>query len=142
MPPRLDYARELGVQDGVRALIRMGLVRSAHDVSEGGLAAALAESCLGNGLGAAVELPANGLDDASLAVALFNESQSRVVISVGASNAAAVEALLRWRGVEVARIGTVGGDGLAIRAAGREMRWGIDSLRTAWEGSIGRWMES
>ena len=45
LPPRLDIARELAVQNSVRELIRAGLVRSAHDCSEGGLAVALAESC-------------------------------------------------------------------------------------------------
>ena len=45
LPPRLDIARELAVQNSVRELIRAGLVRSAHDCSEGGLAVALAECC-------------------------------------------------------------------------------------------------
>ena len=45
LPPRLDIARELAVQNAVRELIRAGLVRSAHDCSEGGLAVALAECC-------------------------------------------------------------------------------------------------
>ena len=46
LPPRLDFGRELAVHDAVRALIRCGLVKSAHDCSEGGLAVALAECCI------------------------------------------------------------------------------------------------
>src|SRR6202795_1052756 len=62
LPPRLDIARELAVQNSVRELIRAGLVKSAHDCSEGGLAVALAESCLNpTGLyGADIDLAGGG----------------------------------------------------------------------------------
>src|SRR5204863_1744659 len=62
LPPRLDISRELAVQNGVRKLIRAGLVKSAHDCSEGGLAVALAECCFNpDGLcGAEVDLASEG----------------------------------------------------------------------------------
>ena len=61
-PPRLDFERELGLQNALRELIRAGQIRSAHDCSEGGLAVALAESCFNpeSSLGATIDLSAAG----------------------------------------------------------------------------------
>src|ERR1043166_1778746 len=124
LPPRLDLARELAVQNSVRDLIRAGLVRSAHDCSEGGLAVALAESCFNptNRLGAEIRF-----DEAPARIdqLLFNETQSRIVISVTESDAAAAFDLLRKAGVPAARLGVVGGEFLSL-AMGREtLRWPI-----------------
>src|SRR5438552_4352128 len=97
-PPHIDLGREIEVQNAVRDLIRAGLVRSAHDCSEGGLAVALAESCFNpTGLyGADVDL--GGVEAAvpaasteylagdTPATTLFNESQARIVISVTPEN--------------------------------------------------------
>lgn len=141
-PPRLDYDRELAVQDAVRSLIRMGLVKSAHDCAEGGLAVALAESCMSGEkmLGAAVEIPSAA---ARADVALFNESQSRIVISVKASNAASVLALLEWRGVPASRIGTVtAAPDLAVVTAGKTFTWPLGELHDKWTSTIGNLMES
>lgn len=57
-PPELDLATERKLLDAVLAVIRSGLVRSAHDLSEGGLAGALAESCISGSIGANIELSA------------------------------------------------------------------------------------
>jgi len=65
------------VQSVTRELIADGLIRSAHDCSEGGLAVALAESCLSGGLGADVAFD----DELSAAASLFSETQSRVLVS-------------------------------------------------------------
>lgn len=142
LPPRLDVTRELALHDAVRALGRMGLLRSAHDCSEGGLAVALAESCVSGAdrLGAQVTL----LDGAGQRadVALFNESQSRVVISVTAGNVSAVLALLSWRGVPARKLGAVGGAELAIDAGGTRFAWPIGDLHHAWHDSIGGCMEA
>src|SRR5690606_28839938 len=70
--PELDLEVEAKVQKQVLSAIRAGLVASAHDISEGGFAVALAESCMGaKGLGAEVEVTGNPVS------ALFSESQSR-----------------------------------------------------------------
>src|SRR5256885_3827295 len=88
VPPRLDVERELAVQNSVRDLIRAGLVRGAHDCSEGGLAVAIAESCFNPEglLGANIEIdaphppsPGFGVAGSAATTALFNESQSRIV---------------------------------------------------------------
>src|SRR5205085_5342424 len=88
--PKLDIKLEIAVQNGVRNLIRLGLVRSAHDCSEGGLAVALAECCFNPDglLGAEIHLEdcagsrAGSADDTpastNAATVLFNEGQSRV----------------------------------------------------------------
>ena len=80
-PPRLDFERELALQNALRELIRAGHVRSAHDCSEGGLAVALAECCFNpdGSLGATIDL--GGAGAMRLDQLLFNETQSRVVIS-------------------------------------------------------------
>jgi phosphoribosylformylglycinamidine synthase II len=81
-PPALDLEVEKALQDCVLQLIRAGLVQSAHDCSDGGLAVALAECCLSNPaqpLGAVVRLQPEGLRRDAL---LFGESQSRVLLSV------------------------------------------------------------
>jgi phosphoribosylformylglycinamidine synthase len=138
-PPRVDFGRELAVHDAVRALIRCGLVKSAHDCSEGGLGIALAECCVSGEkpVGASVDLETTNLRSDQL---LFNESQSRIVISTAKANAAAAVALLEWRGVPAQRIGAVGGEHLTISANGARWSWSVAELRTAWYDSIAKCM--
>src|SRR2546421_7781407 len=88
-PPHVDLGLEIKVQDAVCALIRAGFVKSAHDCSEGGLAVALAECCFNpeKFLGAEVDCSRRPVGDAhasrrDAATVLFNESQSRIIISV------------------------------------------------------------
>jgi phosphoribosylformylglycinamidine synthase II len=138
--PRLDFAKEKTTQEGVLALIKSGLVKSAHDCSEGGLSVALAESCIAHPtkcLGATVDFGRVPRVD----VALFNESQSRIVLSTSPSNASAVMALLEWRGIAAQRIGTVGGAELKISVNGSELHWPIETLHDAWYNSIERAMK-
>src|SRR5437868_6753129 len=92
-PPQVDLAHEIEIQNAVRDLIHAGLVQSAHDCSEGGLAVALAESCFNpkRRFGATIDLgdcnhgPAGRPEETGhrpVATTLFNESQSRIVISI------------------------------------------------------------
>ncbi len=136
--PRLDYERELALQNVLRELIRAGLVRSAHDCSEGGLAVALAEACFNPAgrLGAEIDLSAAGA--LRLDQILFNESQSRVVISTVPGSADAVMQMLKERGVPGHRLGTIGGDSLALRAAGETLRWPLDEIYDDWFHAIAR----
>jgi phosphoribosylformylglycinamidine synthase len=91
------------------------LLASAHDVSDGGLAVALAESAMPAGLGAEV-VPGEGPRPSA---ALFGESTGRAVVSCDPASAAAIEAMARAHGVPFAWLGRVGGERVTISAAGR-----------------------
>jgi phosphoribosylformylglycinamidine synthase len=110
----LDLDLERAVQGACRAAIEGRLVRSAHDCAEGGLAVTVAECCVSGGapLGAVLELPAGAERDD---LALFGEGPSRIVVSVPASAARALEALLLEFAVPWRWIGKVGGDRLIVR---------------------------
>ena len=109
-PPALDIELEAAVQAAVRDAIRTGLLRSAHDCSEGGLAVALAESCMAGDVGADIHLP----DELAAVAALFSESQSRIVVSVAEEDSGAFIELLLEREVPYAVLGEVGGERLEI----------------------------
>lgn len=79
LPPQLDMAREKNVQAAIRQIVNAGLAESAHDLSDGGFAVALAESSF-DGIGARVTLPATELRPELL---LFHEGPSRILISTG-----------------------------------------------------------
>ena len=139
-PPQLDLEKEVRTHEAVRSLIRMGLVESAHDCSEGGLGVTLAESCLSgpHSLGAELEFGDTGL---RADVLLFNETQSRIVISVKKNNATAALALLEWRGVPSRRLGCVTtSDMLKISADQRSFAWSLSELEESWSRSIEKLM--
>jgi len=140
-PPRVDFAKERRLHDTLRALIRAGFVRSAHDCSEGGLAVALAESCFGRAqpIGAVVDFGASGL---AREVLFFNESQGRVILSVPASRAEAALALAGEQGVPARGIGVVGGDTLSLTADGETTRWEIGGLHRRWADAIAACMSA
>jgi phosphoribosylformylglycinamidine synthase subunit PurL len=145
-PPRVDLELEIDVQNAVRDLIREGLVKSAHDCSEGGLSVALAESCFNPSgrLGADVRVgQASGLRTSEdgkpeACATLFNESQSRIVISVAAKDAEKTMSILRARGVPFQQLGEVGGDELWIRAGDETFRWPVSDLYDDWFNAIRR----
>jgi phosphoribosylformylglycinamidine synthase len=85
-PPEIDLALERSVQAFLRQVIAQGLVASAHDLSDGGLAVAAAEGCIASGLGAQLELPASA---ARLDRLLFAEGGARILVSVAPGQAAA-----------------------------------------------------
>jgi phosphoribosylformylglycinamidine synthase len=116
-PPALDLDLELNAQRLALAAIRRGLVKSAHDLSDGGLAVALAECCIPNDLGAAIELP-DTLADAPairLDALLFGETQSRIVVSVHPGNVTKLQNMAHKAGVPISYLGTVGGADLTVR---------------------------
>jgi phosphoribosylformylglycinamidine synthase len=116
--PYLDLDEEGAVQRAMLQLIRDGLVASAHDVSEGGLAVCLAESAIFAGsLGADVRLDVR--DDVRLDALLFGEAQSRIVFSTPASNTAAVNDALENQPVQALQLGAVTEEGLRITVNGR-----------------------
>jgi phosphoribosylformylglycinamidine synthase len=109
----LDLGIERVVQEACRAAIGAGLVRSAHDSAEGGLAVALAEACVSGPrpVGAEIALASA----ASLPLALFGEGPSRIVLSVPAHAERHFERLMGEFTVPWRWIGRVGGDRLVIR---------------------------
>ena len=139
-PPRVDLELEIKVQNAVRDLIREGLVKSAHDCSEGGLGVALAECCFNPEkiFGADIDL---GACDTPATAVLFNESQSRIVISIAVHDAEKAMSILRERDVPVQQLGKVGGDDLRIRVNEESFRWPIASLHDGWFNAIHRTVE-
>lgn len=137
-PPRLDVERELAVQNAVRELIHAGLVRSAHDCSEGGLAVTIAESCFNpEGLvGANVEIA--HIAPAAAIAALFNESQSRIVISCAPADAEKVLAALKSKNVPHRKLGEVANGTLKIN----EFAWPVAEIHEDWFNAIRRAVES
>jgi phosphoribosylformylglycinamidine synthase len=132
-PPHIDLAKEAAVQKLVYDAIRQGLVKSAHDLSEGGLGVALAESCFGNEIGATVSLESDLRSD----VLLFSESQSRILLSVAQEQKDAVLALAKERGVPAQVIGTTSGKRLVVNVNGTEVIHApLADLKAAWKDAI------
>jgi len=109
----LDLAMERRVQAAVRAAVAAGLATAAHDCAEGGIAVALAESCVTGpaGVGCDVTLKARGRAD----LVLFGEGPSRVIVSVSPPHAREFEALMAESAIPWRWIGTTGGNRLSIR---------------------------
>ncbi|MBT4072619.1 MAG: phosphoribosylformylglycinamidine synthase subunit PurL [Chloroflexi bacterium] len=108
--PSIDLDIEVRVQQACRDGIVAGLVRSAHDVSDGGLAVALVESAVIGGMGVRVDAIASGRWDA----VLFGEAQSRIVVTVSSDHAQEFESVATKAGAPVFRLGTTGGDRIVI----------------------------
>ena len=111
--PELNLEFEKKMQDALLVAIKMGLVQSAHDTSEGGLAIALAECAISNKdnmIGAKINLSDTIRPDALL----FGESQSRVVLTSSSDNAKSLIDHFKKHNVPVAEIGTTGGNRLVI----------------------------
>ncbi|WP_058302849.1 phosphoribosylformylglycinamidine synthase subunit PurL [Gorillibacterium timonense] len=132
-PPVLDLVTEKRLQETVLTAIRAGLVESAHDLSEGGLAVALSESCIGGGVGANVSLTTDLRADH----ALFSETQSRVLLSVKPEQADALLRFITERDVPVQAIGTIGGTELVVAVNGAEkISRPVGALKTIWKDAI------
>ncbi len=108
--PSIDLELERRVQEVCRQAIANGLIRSAHDCSDGGLAVALAESCILGGVGFR-----GILDAARWDTALFGEKQSRIVVCLAPADLPTLADLARSRSVPLLSLGRTGGDRLALR---------------------------
>jgi len=136
-PPALDLALERRVQAAVREAAGQGLLRSAHDCAEGGLAVALAECCLLGGRGVRVALPEaemapNGSPSWAAGI-LFGESQSRFVVSLEKESRVQLRALLAQREVPYREIGQVGGDRISVENV---VDVHLDDARAAYDGAL------
>ncbi|RFC66332.1 phosphoribosylformylglycinamidine synthase subunit PurL [Fulvimarina endophytica] len=108
-PPAVDFEMERRHGDFVRKLIQGGITRACHDLSDGGLAIALAEMCIASGLGAKVSV-GHGSGHALL----FGEDQARYVVAVKPGEADRIASQAEIAGVPVRRLGDVGGRSLSI----------------------------
>ena len=142
LPPRIDLEREKTLHTTLLGLIQSGLVKSAHDCSDGGLAVTLAESCISQQIaretprliGATIDLSA--VKEVRLDALLFGETQSRVVISCAALDAVKLVERAKLMGVPAAKIGTVGGAELNITAGGKKSTWSLPELHDLWWNSV------
>jgi phosphoribosylformylglycinamidine synthase len=130
-PPPVDLATERRNGDFVRALIGEGVATAAHDVSDGGLAVALAEMAMASGIGATLSTPAPAH------AFWFGEDQARYVVTVAAARAADVVARARQAGVPLRQLGTTGGDALTL---GAERPILVKTLQQRFEGWLPAYM--
>jgi len=138
--PAVSLEGETALQTALLSMIRAGLVHSAHDTAEGGLAVALAESAFGEApFGVDVEL-----DDALPANALFfGEAQGRVVVSCAEGDVEAILSIARDHQVPALRIGTVGAPfgTFSIHAPSGAIEAPASELAALYENAIPRRME-
>jgi phosphoribosylformylglycinamidine synthase subunit PurL len=167
-PPRCDLEQARTLHTTLLGLIQSGLIKSAHDCSEGGLAVCLAESCISQLvargtprlMGATVDLsavaaPRQSAADSSeekkaalsrdtatlrLDALLFGETQSRVVITCQPLDAVKVVERAKLLGVPAVPIGRVGGEQLAIKAGTSEVSVPVTELHDRWWNAIARAM--
>ncbi len=132
LPPALDLDYEKRVQTAVREMVHAGLAESAHDLSDGGLAVALAECSFGRqSVGAEIDL-SSGLSPELL---LFHEGPSRVLISTAEPER--VEPIAARHGVEALRIGVTSEGRIAVRNRGAELiDASVEGLRKIFEGAL------
>ncbi len=109
-PPSIDLAAEARLQKLLVSLCRRGLLTSAHDCSEGGIAVALAECAIAGNTGATVSIP-NGADKPS---SLFGEDPTRVIVSYLPAQEELVRRAATEAGVSLIALGRTGGDSLVI----------------------------
>jgi phosphoribosylformylglycinamidine synthase len=127
--PAVDLEAQRAALELVRAGVRSGRLSSAHDVSDGGLACALAESCAAAGLGAELDLGALAEDAGSFEAALFGEAPGGVVVS---GPEEAIQDLADGAGaVPVRRLGTVGGERLVAEGGGARLAVAVATLAEA-----------
>ncbi len=129
LPPQVDLAAERSLAEVLISAGSEGLLSTAHDLADGGLAQALAESCLRRGVGVTVDLPS----DLDPFVALFAESAARAVVAVAPGSESDLADRCAAAGVPLAELGVTGGD--AVVVTGR-FEVPLAELREAWTGTL------
>jgi phosphoribosylformylglycinamidine synthase II len=134
--PPLDLKAELNLQRACLEMIDRRLLQSAHDISDGGLAVALAECCIfahdeGRSLGARIDVPP-GRGDAAY---LFGEDQSRIIISARKADTKKLQAIAEAHGVPVAPMGEVVDGEMDLRGM---IRVRVEQLAATYNGSLER----
>jgi phosphoribosylformylglycinamidine synthase II len=145
-PPRCDLEIAKTLHTTLLGLIQSGLVKSAHDCSEGGLAVCLAEGCVSQLvaretprlIGAQIDL--SNFRDARLDALIFGETQSRIVITCKPLDAVKVVERAKLMDVPAAQIGKVSGEQLTIKTGAGEFSTPLNELHDSWWNSIARAM--
>ncbi|MFF5323789.1 phosphoribosylformylglycinamidine synthase subunit PurL [Janibacter hoylei] len=137
-PPRVDLAAEKALASFFVDAVRRGLLASSHDLSDGGLAVALAESTLTGGTGASIDLaPVLERDGIDAFTALYSESTARAVVTVRSeADLAAVVGIAEAHGVPLARLGTTDGDRLRVKDV---LDLPVEEMRAAHTGTMARY---
>ena len=145
--PTIDLQLECAVQRVCLEAAEAGLLASAHDCADGGLAVALAESCFSslNRSGIGAEIDASEVATGSLTniSVLYSESPSRIILSFPRSSLALIEDLASRANCPIVILGQVGGDRLRIRIGDEEViSAAVSELESAWRGSLAKKLEA
>ncbi len=135
-PAGIDLPGEKKLQAFLRRLVAGKLIMSAHDLSDGGLGVAVAESCLKGGTGAALDLPSSPRPDLDL----FGEGPSRVLVSIRPADLGDVSKQAGEAGVRLSELGWTGGKKLEINCGGsRVVSLELEAMKKAYE-EVFSWM--
>lgn len=136
--PKMDLQAEHDLQDMLLGVIKDGLIKSAHDISEGGILTAIAECCIAdreNQVGANVKIPVDNREDFTF----FSESQSRVIVSVSEKNKKEFEKAAAKSFTPYRCLGTTGGTQLSVNG---KYNFSLDRISDLYYNSIGRRMNA
>jgi phosphoribosylformylglycinamidine synthase II len=139
-PPALEVEKEAALQKAIVELISAGLIESAHDCSDGGLAVALAKAAFSKGIGCQVDLSSHGL---AIEFVLFGEDASRIVISCDPANLARIKQLAAKYGVSADLLGQTVIGTIEIKIEDETVVSAkIAELRDVYEGALGKALRS
>ncbi|MBB6118473.1 phosphoribosylformylglycinamidine synthase subunit PurL [Nocardiopsis algeriensis] len=130
LPPEVDLTAEAALGEVLAGAAERGLAAAAHDLSDGGLGVALAESALHGGRGIRVAVSGDAF------TSLFSESAARAIVAVRPGEENAFLALATDHGVPVEEIGTVGGDALVVEHPSGAVEIPLEELREAYESTL------
>ncbi len=133
-PPKVDLEAESRLAGLLRFLVSDERIHTAHDLAEGGLGIALAEACVGGGLGVDLEIDCQPHQ-------LFSETQARAIVAVAPNTAEQVMAEAEKRDVPVVDVGAVGGTALKLRCDGAVVNSEVEELHRIWSTALPRALE-
>jgi phosphoribosylformylglycinamidine synthase len=133
-PPELELGKEAALQKALVEMAQAGLLDSAHDCSDGGIAVTLSESAFAKGVGMRVDLASHNLPPEFV---LFGEDASRVVVSCDRDNFSAIQRVAVKYGIEADLIGETAPERMEVRLDGRVVVSApVSELRAAYEGAL------
>jgi len=133
-PPELELEREAALQKAIVEMIQAGLLDSAHDCSEGGLAVALAEAAFPQGVGMSVDVASQGLPTEFV---LFGEDASRIVISCDHGNLSRIQEIGVKYSLSMDKLGETVPEQIEVRVDGRTVvSASVGGLREVYEGAL------